>query len=226
LSDDTALVPETGQPEEPDTTASPREISDSSAQPTSDADEPSKQTADAAEPEDHSPNEYMLGDQLVRLREEVKLVWGSPTWSDALGKLPADPAAAGISQGHPEGRKEPFECREATEMVDVEPNPAGDRIAEDNDGLSHFEKWRRNNYKKTEDIQDVTKEHADNLHDLLGPPPTGHAEATTTPEVSRAPYEGVNAGDTAMAMLVAGAMIGETVRWIYGKLEQRKKKES
>ncbi|HZB32800.1 MAG TPA: hypothetical protein VE465_21760 [Streptosporangiaceae bacterium] len=143
---------------------------------------------EASDKKERSGTEFMVGDKLVRILDDLY---------PGGGDIDSDGS------------------------VDVEPQPAGDRIRE-NDELSRFEKFRRKSYEKADDIQDITKKNLDTAQDLFSPPPTGHSETRTGPEASQAPREGVHAGDTAIALMTAGIVIGELIRWGYGKLARRK----
>jgi hypothetical protein len=80
--------------------------------------------------------------------------------------------------------------------------PSGEDLLQerDEDG-SRPEKLRRKFFEVVDDVQDITAKAADRGHDIFAHPPTGHAETSTSPEVVRAPNEGVNSGDVATAAL-------------------------
>jgi hypothetical protein len=113
----------------------------------------------------------------------------------------------------------------SNESVDVEPNPAGDRIADlEKDELSRFEKMRRKAYEASDDIHDIVQDRLNEAKDIFAQPPTGHTEIGTHPEVIPAPHDGISIGDAATALVAAGVVVGEVFRRRRGKLIDKKGK--
>ena len=111
----------------------------------------------------------------------------------------------------------------SNEGVDVEPNPAGDRIAEpEKDELSRFEKMRRKAYEASDDIHDIIQDRLNEAKDIFARPPAGHTEMSTHPEMIPAPHDGISVGDAATAVVAAGVVAGEIFRRRRGKLREEK----
>lgn len=91
--------------------------------------------------------------------------------------------------------------------------PTGEQLLHlDNDKASRAERVRLEGYRSADDILNVTRTWSELGHDLLAkPPPTGHTEANTRPEISPVPYEGLNPSDTASALLVFSALTAEAI---------------
>jgi hypothetical protein len=110
------------------------------------------------------------------------------------------------------------------ESVDVEPNPAGDRIADtENEKASRVEKLRKKFYETSGDARDGIRETSNSVNDLLPKhSPTGHAEVSRTPDNVSMPHDGISAGNAAVALVATGIVVGELIRWGREKVEERK----
>jgi hypothetical protein len=157
--------------------------------------DPAEKATEALGGEDRPVTEFMVGDKLVRIRDDLDPVRGH-----------VDSGGAG----------------------DAEPEPAGDRIASaENDEQSRLERLRKKFYEASEDVRDGVRKTSDAVQDLLPRrPPTGHPETRTGPVFAQAEHHGVDAGDTATALLATGFVIVEVGRWIHGKLGRKKEGHS
>jgi hypothetical protein len=108
--------------------------------------------------------------------------------------------------------------------VDVEPNPAGDRIADaENEKTSRVEELRKKFYEGSGDVRDGIRETTNSVNDLLPKhPPAGHAEVSRTPDNMSTRHDAISAGDVALALMTTAVVVGEVLRWSRGKLEDRK----
>jgi hypothetical protein len=109
---------------------------------------------------------------------------------------------------------------------DTEPEPAGDRIAKAEDGKrSREDRFRKKAYEISDDTADIVGEAGKTVHDFLAErPPTGHSMTRSSPELSSAPHEGIDAGDTASGIVAAGILAGELGYRAYRGLRRRREK--
>jgi hypothetical protein len=108
--------------------------------------------------------------------------------------------------------------------VDVEPNPAGDRIADaENEKTSRVEELRKKFYEGSGDVRDGIRETTNSVNDLLPKhPPAGHVEVSRAPDNVSMRHDAISAGDVALALMTTAVVVGELLRWSHGKLEDRK----
>jgi hypothetical protein len=95
--------------------------------------------------------------------------------------------------------------------------PTGTELLDmDSDDLSRFEKLRKETYKETDDIFDVTEKDGGTLKDLFDRPPTvSHTEIPSGHAViDQAPTSGIDGGHLVTAGLVVGIIGLETARAI------------
>ncbi|HEY0541922.1 MAG TPA: hypothetical protein VGD53_26380 [Actinoallomurus sp.] len=109
---------------------------------------------------------------------------------------------------------------------DTEPEPAGDRIANAEDGKrSREDRFRKKAYEVSDDTADIVGEAGKTVHDFLAErPPTGHSMTRSSPELSRAPHEGIDVGDTASGIVAAGILVGEFGYRAYRGVRRRRGK--
>lgn len=91
--------------------------------------------------------------------------------------------------------------------------PVGEQLLHmESEKASRAERMRLEGYRSADEILEVTSKWSELGHDLLAKqPPTGHTEASTHPEASPGPHEGINPGDTASALLVLTALTAEAI---------------
>ncbi|TYK47120.1 hypothetical protein [Actinomadura decatromicini] len=150
---------------------------------------------------------------------------------DAI-KEQIDPFAPDLSKS--EGRKETFEQTardsdaEWTDGVDrVEDLPTGEDLAEQSDNAPKTDRFRRTGYENLGTIKGRLESATDAVDKALGPRPTGHAETRADgPVMAEPPHSGVDAGSAASAMLAAGILGAEALRWVRGKINERGTDES
>jgi hypothetical protein len=107
---------------------------------------------------------------------------------------------------------------------DTEPEPAGDRMANAEDGKrSREDRFRKKAYEISDDTADIVGEAGKTVHDFLAErPPTGHSMTRSSPELSSAPHEGINVGDTASGIAAAGILVGELGYRAYRGVRRRR----
>jgi hypothetical protein len=91
--------------------------------------------------------------------------------------------------------------------------PSGEQLLTmDSDKASRAERMRREGYRQADGVLDTASKWTEIGSELLTrQPPAGHAEVSTSPQISAAPHEGLNPGDTASALLVFSALAAEAV---------------
>jgi hypothetical protein len=94
--------------------------------------------------------------------------------------------------------------------------PTGEQLGEmDGDKLTRGDRFRKNFYRKADDIQDATEKNADAFKVFLGEHrPTGHDEALAHQPVFDAPQPPpLDAANIATAGLVAGMVTDRAIQW-------------
>ena len=91
--------------------------------------------------------------------------------------------------------------------------PSGEQLLTmDSDKASRAERMRREGYRQADGVLNTASKWTEIGHDLLARQrPAGHAEVSTSPQISAAPPEGLNPGDTTSALLVFSALAAEAV---------------
>jgi len=91
--------------------------------------------------------------------------------------------------------------------------PSGEQLLTmDSDKASRAERMRREGYRQADGVLNIASKWTEIGHDLLARQrPAGHAEVSTRPQISAAPHDGLNPGDTASALLVFSALAAEAV---------------
>jgi hypothetical protein len=115
-------------------------------------------------------------------------------------------------------------ANDSTPTLDTEEEPAGDRVAEADDGKrSREDRFRKKAYEISDNSADLVGKAGKAAQDFLAKrPPTGHPETRTSPEVSAAPPEAIDAGNLASGLVAAGILVGEIGHRIYRGLHRGK----
>jgi hypothetical protein len=94
---------------------------------------------------------------------------------------------------------------------------AGERAhqtREPRSGTRSADRFRKEFYRKADDIQDVSEKSANELAALLGPhPPTGHAETVGLPTIETSAPPQLDAGNIATAGLALGLLADRVIHW-------------
>ncbi|MCW2865211.1 MAG: hypothetical protein JWP48_6919 [Actinoallomurus sp.] len=111
------------------------------------------------------------------------------------------------------------------EIGDKVPDPTdrlGNRIADiSNDKQSRRERMRKEGWRASEDTVDFTQKRLSDNQAIFSPP-TGHAVARSSPELTTLSHEGASIVDTATALMAAGIVLGELYRQGHKRLSHRK----
>jgi hypothetical protein len=101
--------------------------------------------------------------------------------------------------------------------------PTGEELVKmENDKQSRAERARRKVYESGDEVLDDVGKVVNRVDQIFERPPTGHPETRTGPEVVPAPHDGINAADTATALIAAGVVVGEIFRRGRERLKQKK----
>jgi hypothetical protein len=101
--------------------------------------------------------------------------------------------------------------------------PTGEELVKlENDKQSRAERARRKIYESGDEVLDDVGKVVNRVDQIFERPPTGHPETRTVPEVVPAPHDGINAADTATALIAAGVVVGEILRRGRERLKQKK----
>jgi hypothetical protein len=111
------------------------------------------------------------------------------------------------------------------EIGDKVPDPTdrlGNRIADtSNDKQSRRERMRKEGWRASEDTIDFTQKRLTDNQAIFSPP-TGHAAARSSPELTALAHEGVSIVDTATALMAAGIVLGELYHQGHKRLSRGK----
>jgi hypothetical protein len=115
-------------------------------------------------------------------------------------------------------------------IKDTEPEPIGDRIVKsiEDDKMSPedrlLDRFRKKEFEIADNASDLIDEASKTVQDFLAKRPAGHPLIRSSPELSSAPPEGIEAGSLAAGVMATGILFGKLGHWVYRGAKRSKEK--